>query len=654
MNGLFAVLSGFLFILFQSRFIPAGDSGDLVTAAATAGVPHPPGYPLYTFLGWIFSHIPISTVVWRIGLLSSIPHAIVLFFVYKIVYEYTKNKIAALFSLFVLLGNYVFFLYSVTPEVFAFLDLFVVLLIWLLLTWDRSKKQRDFYWMIFVMGISLTHHQIILFLFPSFLYVFWMKRTFIRSHSSIFRVAGIFLAGLIPYLYVPVAASGFSIINWNHATTIQNFIRLVTRYDYGTFQSGAVIGALPVQRLLQFKTYAQYLLIDFTWVGIVCMLCGCMYLWQKRRLHFWFFIVSIVSIGPFFLFYASFPMANRFTLGTYERFLLPSYVIVSILIGIGFSYITDRIKKSAVRFVYIGIVGICFFYVFYLTGITLWKFAGYAKDQTAQHMATDVLTSMPQRAVLLIDRDTMLFTAQYMRYVEGVRPDVALIHGNRIGNTDYQRTVLHLFPALSIDSVRDATTAAQFMTTVGLDGRLFSYTKYPVPEGWYWVPYGLVYKLMDKDQLSDQASVIDENSKLWDSFHDPARGILSHFKHLLLSDVLDVYTTMRVDFGKSLYRAGYYDKARVQLEKAVAYGGDTDISEGYIYLGESESQLKHCSAALTYFDQAQKSAFIPNNDITYVTGLTYRDCVGDGVRAQEYFDAYAEKNGKIQPSLEQL
>ena len=48
------------------------DSGELVTGAFTFGVPHPPGYPLWAFLGFIWSHfiVPFGNPAWRIGLMS--------------------------------------------------------------------------------------------------------------------------------------------------------------------------------------------------------------------------------------------------------------------------------------------------------------------------------------------------------------------------------------------------------------------------------------------------------------------------------------------------------------------------------------------------------------------------------------------------------
>ncbi len=142
MSSILAIFSFILFVCFQAQHITPGDGGDLLTAAATRGVPHPPGYPLYTMLGWLLSHIPAGTIVWRIGLLSSIPHALVVGLMYVIVLRLTRRRSAGVFASLLLIGNYLFFLYSVTPEVFALLDFFVIVLTYLALRWQKSHDMR--------------------------------------------------------------------------------------------------------------------------------------------------------------------------------------------------------------------------------------------------------------------------------------------------------------------------------------------------------------------------------------------------------------------------------------------------------------------------------------------------------------------------------
>src|SRR5688572_33448599 len=69
--GLFlAALATYVATLY--RTVPGGDSGELTLVAATLGVAHPPGYPLFTLLGKLFSLIPLGTVAWRINLLSAV------------------------------------------------------------------------------------------------------------------------------------------------------------------------------------------------------------------------------------------------------------------------------------------------------------------------------------------------------------------------------------------------------------------------------------------------------------------------------------------------------------------------------------------------------------------------------------------------------
>jgi hypothetical protein len=57
--------------------VAGGDSGELVVAACTMGIPHPPGYPLHTMLGYLFfCFLPTGSPAARVNYLSSICSAI--------------------------------------------------------------------------------------------------------------------------------------------------------------------------------------------------------------------------------------------------------------------------------------------------------------------------------------------------------------------------------------------------------------------------------------------------------------------------------------------------------------------------------------------------------------------------------------------------
>ena len=66
------VFSTAVFIRNMAPEVTLQDSGELVTGAFTFGVPHPPGYPLWAFLGYIWSHFicPFGNPAWRIGMMS--------------------------------------------------------------------------------------------------------------------------------------------------------------------------------------------------------------------------------------------------------------------------------------------------------------------------------------------------------------------------------------------------------------------------------------------------------------------------------------------------------------------------------------------------------------------------------------------------------
>ncbi len=68
-----------LYIYSLSPFVQFSDAGEMQTVPYILGIAHPVGSPLFTMIGFLFSHfIPIGTVAWRISLMCAIAMIIAL------------------------------------------------------------------------------------------------------------------------------------------------------------------------------------------------------------------------------------------------------------------------------------------------------------------------------------------------------------------------------------------------------------------------------------------------------------------------------------------------------------------------------------------------------------------------------------------------
>lgn len=644
-----------VFIVFQVQGIYTGDSGDLVTAAVTFGVPHPPGYPLYSLLGWLVHLLPFGTPAWQVTLLSSFFHALTVTGVFFLVYKLTRQYYAALFSSILLAGNYLFFLYSVTPEVFALFDAFIVALCILVYLWQQTKQSVYLLILFGVFGLSLSHHHVVLFLVPALIFMMWSTKkqiaALVRHKSFLLLAFCCLLLGLLPYIYIPFAANGSSMINWDRAVNLQNFIRLVTRQDYGTFVSGGVFGALLSQRMLQIKMYVQLFFVDFHWIGACLVLLGVWYIYSKNKLFTLFLLLTLVFVGPAFLFYASFPLASRFTIGTFERFLLSSYVILAIFMGSGVAFLVGRLQTIS-RVLAVGLMLVLLVFPITKGGMTLWRFWGLSADMTANNLGYDLLGSLPKESMVLLGRDTTLFTVQYIRYALGFRPDVAVLHASRIGSSDYAIVTNKNFPDILFPPFGAERYLSTFVTTNVARRRIFSNSGFAVDGDWFWVPYGLVFELVQKKELPQIDDMITANAALWDTFHDPNIGVLGRYPHLMLSDIRDVYAGAAFEYAKTLVRANKLSEAKLLLERAVAYQGDVEIADMYTYLGLTDLMLGNCDDALDAFSKARSLSFIADKLITYYEAETYRDCKNEALRADELFSAFEKLRKQEETPLE--
>src|SRR4051812_14650085 len=66
----FLVFLGYLLTIAPDLTLE--DSGELATGSFYAGVPHPPGYPVWTMYTWLFTRIlPWGNVAWRVSVASA-------------------------------------------------------------------------------------------------------------------------------------------------------------------------------------------------------------------------------------------------------------------------------------------------------------------------------------------------------------------------------------------------------------------------------------------------------------------------------------------------------------------------------------------------------------------------------------------------------
>lgn len=654
MNVAVFIVSWIFFLFFQTTSIYGGDAGDLVTSAYLHGVAHPPGFPLYTLLGFIASKLPVATVAFRVGLLSSLSGALTLTILFMLLESTTKNIKASLLASATLGTTYLFWLYSSVPEVFMLHSFFVVLLIYLLYKWSVSKHDRYLSLFTIALGFSLSHHLLTVFLFPGFLYLILSNKKLLPKITLryVAKKLGLLAAGLSPYLYIFAAASTTPAISWDNATTIPNFFNLILRKTYGTFQSGPSFAQSFVSRLIQFPYMGEFMLTDFTAVGVFLAIVGCISQYKLRRKWWNFLFILFFFIGPFYFFYASYYIIDRFSLATFERFLLPSYMIVAIWIGEGIvasvAFLSRFSKKSlaVVFYLLFLIVPLSLFYINYP------KISILRNDRTAENHAFDILNTIPKNAVLILQYDTTLFDTQYVYYTQNNRPDVKLIHFSKLFMGQLTDQITKYYPELYLPK----NTEEEFMDDfVRENAKKFPvYVNSPLPvaiKDSYWVREGLLFRFYTKETLPETTVIFAENERLWKAYSDPLAGSLGIYRNLMLSNVLDFYKDARMELGRMYEDAQMYDRALVhykEAERLLPELPDASYRKGIVFAKQG-----NCKNSENELQQAV--AINPKNpDYYFSLSQVYKNCFNDLSKAAAYEKKYQDAKNASQIPVEEL
>lgn len=385
----------------------SSDGGELITAAVTAGIAHPPGYPTYIVLGKIASLLPLGTIAWRFNLLSAVSTATAVAFVTATALSTLSGtkyqEIVSVATGLTVAFTTLVWSQALIAEVYALNLALVSIFLWSLLT-NRSPKLSGLF-----LGLAITTHLSSLLMVPLALLL-----TPRRQWLDLFICTAI---GLIPFLLLPILANSGSPVIWGNPTTISGWWWLITGQLYyanlGLPETGA--------NLAKTAYLGNILLRQLAWAGWLFVVLGMTTRFVDRRVT-----ISLSATALLYLIYGYLYQTDDVKVN-----LLPTIILLSPLLAAGLT----RIGSWSIL-VPIGL----FLFNYQLVNLH--------NDRSVRPLADNILSSAPDNAIMLTAGDQSIFTLWYFHHVEQIRDDLYLVDANLFAFDWYRQRLSKLYPDL--------------------------------------------------------------------------------------------------------------------------------------------------------------------------------------------------------------
>ncbi len=434
-----------------------GDGGELITASLTLGVPHPPGYPTYVLLGKLFSMLPGDTAVFKFHLFSAISTALAAAILTQTAFVFNQPQRARRAQRkseqtsspfegggwgkgeknirFVFVAISAGLLFAFTPlvwgqaiiaEVYALNVLLVSLVLWALLT------KRPCWLVGLLLGLAITTHLTSFFLLPVAIFSILKREGTVKQGMAtpcpyiMLLFVGV---GLLPFLLLPILARGNSPIVWGDQTTLRGWWWLVSGEIYQPNQFAFA--------QINYAQKAQDWLSQLTWSSSLLILLAIPFALKNARSHASsphpLIPSSLLATAVFYLFYA-------FTNDTNDSvvLILPAIFILCLLIVPTLAQL-ERFALALPLFLL----------------LLNFNAMNLRDDPGIRPYAEQLLSTVPDNAVLITDGDPALFALWYLHFGAGQRTDVAIVDNHLFAFDWYRTRLQQTYPDLVVPQEDD-------------------------------------------------------------------------------------------------------------------------------------------------------------------------------------------------------
>lgn len=307
------------------RDVSAGlaDAGLFQVRVYILGIPNPTGYPTYLLLSKLFTYLPVGDIGYRVNLASAVYAAVAVLLLFSMLRVLTGRVVPSAAAALLFGVSRAFWSQAVIAEVYTLNVMFVCLLCLMFMLWRVRRRDRYLLLAALFMGLSLTNHLTSGLLIPAGL-VFvgltdWRK---LLDWRLVLKSAGLFVAGLLPYVYLPVRAMAHPPLSGYHLTSLKGFFSFVTG---SSFQGQMFVYSFS-QLPWRLEFYLGHLLDQFSPAFLVVAAFG-----------FWYMVFTDRAAAAFFgILYAGWlAFALEYAIPDVWVYFIPTYLIVCVFVASG-------------------------------------------------------------------------------------------------------------------------------------------------------------------------------------------------------------------------------------------------------------------------------------------------------------------------------
>lgn len=459
--GAITVLTAMIvYYLTAFRTITWWENPEFALAAATFGIPHPPGGLIPTILGWLVTvFVAPASKAFALNLLAGATAAVTVLLVYVAAVGLVRRvdspaawpgssvapaatAFGAALGALTLAFAQTIWQYGTCFSPYIFTALFTVLIVTGMIRWWKRAADKDGAWWLFVIlllfGLDFSVHRTNALLLPGL--VVWIllrrPRTFLSPKAWLAAVGGLALGLAASLLMVPIASAD-PVLNMGNVSTLSRLWDYLSLKQYG---GGWLFNLLPRKAPfwnVQVMDYVAGLTANFLPTAggagiigvlpVVLGLTGLAGIWRRNaRLGVALLVLFVMtSIGAI----VYFNVPDDFFRSMYRHYM-PSYVIFAIWMAYGGAMIVILLMQMSPGWRAVGGL-LSVLLVIAVPGRQL--AANHARlDGSRSFFCADfgrnMLAGLPEKAVLFTFGDNDTFNLWYLQGVEHVRPDVTVIN----------------------------------------------------------------------------------------------------------------------------------------------------------------------------------------------------------------------------------